>query len=120
MDGEELDEAFERLGEAEVVARVGRGAYDHYTRAFALRWLGQRALVRVAAEEKVRRSREAAEAWGLRARRLMIVAALTICALAALVIWQSRLRAVLVRGRAVATVLVKDAAHAGSQPRGLK
>ena len=83
MGGEELHAEFERLGEAVVLQRITGKAYDQYTRAHALRWLSDRALARVVAEEGTIKARLATQARARGLRRLLILAAVTACAVAA-------------------------------------
>ena len=83
MGGEELHAEFGRLGEAVVLERITSKAYDQYTRAHALRWLSDRALARVVAEEGAIKARLATQARARGLRRLLILAAVASCVVAA-------------------------------------
>ena len=90
MGGEELRAEFERLGEAEVIARISDNTFDQYSRAYALRWLSDHALSRVLGEETAAvQTRLAAQTAARRARRLIIFAVAAICALVAALLWYS-------------------------------
>jgi hypothetical protein len=80
MGGEEFDAEFERLGEVEVIDRIIHNSYEQYMRAYALRWLANRAMARVLAQEEAVASARLAElAHTQRSRVLLIFALILIC-----------------------------------------